>query len=256
MKLKRKTPSQLQSLQQLYSENKYPTKELMEDHAATLGLTYKQLRGWFIEKRRRDKRDNGTILTPQTKIAKRKIKPILLLQNFFTPDYILKKVFRKDGPPLGVQFDSLPSPSIFSPKGSCYDALVIFPTLAIDFATPQALSGSVTAWRATNPDGGGLLVSILLTGKCCSNILLLVICQVEPNEDEHLKQPDKIKCELASEGPISREYLNQVAMLVDDEELELQELQAGPNPLRCSDHFAANSIHGCSLCKVGLRNFM
>lgn len=89
----------------------------MEDHAATLGLTYKQLRGWFIEKRRRDKRDNGTILTPQTKIAKRKIKPILLLQNFFTPDYILKKVFRKDGPPLGVQFDSLPSPSIFSPKG-------------------------------------------------------------------------------------------------------------------------------------------
>ena len=72
---------------------------------------------------------------------------------------------------------------------------------------------------------------------------------MEPNEDEHLKQPDKIKCELASEGPISREYLNQVAMLVDDEELELQELQAGPNPLRCSDHFAANSIHGCSLCK-------
>ena len=31
-------------------------------------------------------------------------------------------------------------------------------------------------------------------------------------------------------------------MLLDDEELELQELEAGPNPLRCSDHFAANGV--------------
>ena len=72
---------------------------------------------------------------------------------------------------------------------------------------------------------------------------------MEPNQDEHLKQPDIVKCELALEGAISRDYLNNVAMLVDDEELELQEIQAGPNPLRCSDHFATNGIHGCSLCK-------
>ena len=38
-------------------------------------------------------------------------------------------------------------------------------------------------------------------------------------------------------------------MLLDDEELELQELEAGPNPLRSSDHFAANGVHGCSLYK-------
>ena len=49
------------------------------------------------------------------------------------------------------------------------------------------------------------------------------------------------------EGAISWEYLNHVAILADDEELELQELQAGLNPLKCLDHFAANSIHGCSL---------
>ena len=70
---------------------------------------------------------------------------------------------------------------------------------------------------------------------------------MEPNQDDHLKQPDIVKCELALEGAISRQYLNHVAMLVDDEELELQELQAGLNPLKCLDHFAANSIHGCSL---------
>ena len=129
----------------------------MEDNAAALGLTYKQVRGWFIERRRRDKRENGSIVpscsasskknpilttrvgsgtiaarkvlkgdpllhkakaslslisnrpsTVETRIPKRKRKPILL-QHLLTSDYILKKVFRKEGPPLGVEFDSLPS---------------------------------------------------------------------------------------------------------------------------------------------------
>ena len=72
---------------------------------------------------------------------------------------------------------------------------------------------------------------------------------MEPNWDDHLKQPDIVKREFPLEGAISRESLNHVAMLVDDEELELRELQAGLNPLNCLDHFAANSIHGCSLFK-------
>ena len=38
-------------------------------------------------------------------------------------------------------------------------------------------------------------------------------------------------------------------MLVDDEELELRELQAGSNPLTCGGHFAAAGNYGCSLCK-------
>ncbi|KAK7815701.1 hypothetical protein CFP56_001246 [Quercus suber] len=76
------------------------------------------------------------------------------------------------------------------------------------------------------------------------------------SEDDHLKQPDIVKCELALEGVISREYLNHVFMLLNDEELELQELEGGPNPLRCSDRFAANGVHGWSLYKVFGRDLM
>lgn len=73
--------------------------------------------------------------------------------------------------------------------------------------------------------------------------------QVESKRDEIQKQPYREKCELALEGVISQERLNQFAMLVDDEELELRDLQAGPNPLMCSDHCATNGPYGCSLCK-------
>lgn len=125
----------------------------MEDYAAALELTCKQVRGWFVEKRRRDKRENGIIVpsylgsmkkhpiftrgngcatkgdlsirnmnsrssliykrlsSAENRNAKRK-KRIFLLQDLLTPDYILKKVFRKDGPPLGVEFDSLPSGAV------------------------------------------------------------------------------------------------------------------------------------------------
>lgn len=38
-------------------------------------------------------------------------------------------------------------------------------------------------------------------------------------------------------------------MLVDDEELEMRELRAGPNPLTCSDHLGASGLRGCSLCR-------
>lgn len=148
-----------------YAEDKYPTKEVMEDYAAALGLVYKQVQGWFVEKRRRDKRENGFIVpshsalikkhpiltrrngsgsisatkvskgdlsmrmaespsssiyrrpsTAKNKSAKRK-KQAFLLQNLLTPDFILKKVFRKDGPPLGSEFDSLPSGPFCSPTG-------------------------------------------------------------------------------------------------------------------------------------------
>jgi hypothetical protein len=37
--------------------------------------------------------------------------------------------------------------------------------------------------------------------------------------------------------------------IVDDEELELSELQAGPNPLQCSAHLSSSGRHDCPLCK-------
>lgn len=48
--------------------------------------------------------------------GKRKVKEkepkshrLRLHDVLLSPDCILKKVFRKDGPPLGIEFDSLPS---------------------------------------------------------------------------------------------------------------------------------------------------
>jgi hypothetical protein len=156
------------------AENNYPTKEVMEDHASSLGLTYKQVRGWFVEKRRRDKRENGIIVPsrstwskkrpilltrrngsgiiaarkvlkgdpsmryPKThsssipkrpsmaenRIAKRK-KKLSLIQDLLTPDHVLKKVFRKDGPPLGVEVDSLPSGPFCCLTGNTPDTLLL-----------------------------------------------------------------------------------------------------------------------------------
>lgn len=94
----------------------------MEDHAAALGLTYKQLQRWFVQKRRKEKsiasrktveRNSSSSKYKLASMVRKKIVKRKKIQNqlrdLFTPDYILSKVFRKDGPPLGVEFDSLPS---------------------------------------------------------------------------------------------------------------------------------------------------
>lgn len=104
------------------TEENYPTQEAMQSYASALGLTSKQVRGWFIERRRRDKRDNETDRSKTKTLSSRyectstrkessinKRAEKIILQDLLTPGYILKKLFRKDGPPLGVQFDSLPS---------------------------------------------------------------------------------------------------------------------------------------------------
>ena len=155
------------------ADEKYPTQRKMEGYAATLGLTLKQVKGWFVEKRRRDKRDNGfmlpirsmkklaaprernaagisaarknpkgqdllvhnrsksgavlysryrsTSLVGENMFSKEK-KKMLLPQDLLSPQYILKKVFRKDGPPLGVEFDTLPSQAFCHCKGILLEA--------------------------------------------------------------------------------------------------------------------------------------
>lgn len=146
------------------AEEKYPTQRQMEGYAAALGLTLKEVKGWFVERRRRDKRDYGIMLpihsmkklhAPNARnvggvsagrknpkgqgslfhnrsntgaalcsryksafsTANKRKKKMLLLQDLSSPQYILKKVFRKDGPPLGVEFDSLPSQAFCHCKG-------------------------------------------------------------------------------------------------------------------------------------------
>ena len=152
------------------ADEKYPTQREMEGYTAALGLTLKQVKRWFVEKRRRD---NGIILpihsmkklaapkernaagisaarknpkeqdllvhngsksgavlysryksrslVSENRFGKKK-KKMLLPQDLLSPQYILKKVFRKDGPPLGVEFDTLPSQAFCHCKGILLEA--------------------------------------------------------------------------------------------------------------------------------------
>lgn len=49
-------------------------------------------------------------------IVKRK-KKLDAIQGLHSPDYILTKVLHKDGPPLGADFDCLPSGAFLQCKG-------------------------------------------------------------------------------------------------------------------------------------------
>ncbi|XP_056171319.1 homeobox-DDT domain protein RLT3-like [Syzygium oleosum] len=330
MELKRKTPLQLQSLEKFYSEDEYPTQKAMKGYAASLGLTFKQVQGWFMEKRKRRKR-NGEVpfsISAQDSAqsaeslpstcghlastnAKRREKPICLQDMLFSPDYILKKVFRKDGPVLGVEFDSLPTGAFLhgsQNKLSCEqihrepnqkkvsNGEIIDGQDGFNSGPVKRHGigkGLMTTWRATNPDGGHFptgvdidrgagAISHLSTSKlkkktCQSKIKrqqTLAMIQRKLKEKSSIKKKPlmrkkekllnqnsipkgtrKEKCDLALEGGITQELLDKFTMLVDDEEMEMRELQAGPKPLCCSDHFASNGSHGCSLCKDVLAKF-
>ncbi|KAL5565870.1 hypothetical protein UlMin_029034 [Ulmus minor] len=51
-----KTPSQIMALEKFYNEHKYPTEEMKVELAEQLGLTEKQISGWFCHRRLKDKR--------------------------------------------------------------------------------------------------------------------------------------------------------------------------------------------------------
>lgn len=55
-KRKLKTPYQVESLEKFYSEHKYPTEQMKAQMAETIGLTEKQVSGWFCHRRLKDKR--------------------------------------------------------------------------------------------------------------------------------------------------------------------------------------------------------
>jgi hypothetical protein len=121
----------------------------MTEYAAYVGLTYSQVRIWFKERRRKERKhmeaagvhmesqasagstglscsssryssfckyslrsivglgaDDDTAVHRSTSLVGK--KHILRPQVLFPKDYILRKVFRKDGPALGGEFDPLP----------------------------------------------------------------------------------------------------------------------------------------------------
>lgn len=50
-----KTPSQVRGLEEFYNEHKYPTESMKAELADRLGLTEKQVSGWFCHRRSKDK---------------------------------------------------------------------------------------------------------------------------------------------------------------------------------------------------------
>ncbi|KAI3458724.1 hypothetical protein Pfo_015387 [Paulownia fortunei] len=253
-----------------------------------------------------------------------------LQEVLYTPEYIFTKIFRKDGPPLGDQFDSLPSNAFpCDPRKSHHEEnrhdhkrrkvsmhAILDYQACCENSSPAKRHGTgkgpmtakgapikkhgmgkglmtqkgalvkkhgigkglMTVWRGTNPDARDfpyvaycsesaiqkkkrrvqLRESVLrkLTNReQAKRKTSLRSRKVECQKFQKRKKTHKEKCELALEDVKCLENMEQFAMLLDDEELELRELQAGPNPLSCSAHFPTNGSHGCSLCKDLLAKF-
>ncbi|XP_010455984.1 PREDICTED: uncharacterized protein LOC104737481 [Camelina sativa] len=67
-KRKLKTPIQVMTLENFYNEHKYPTEEMKGKLAEEIGLTEKQVSGWFCHRRLKDKRsvkEDGTNIGSQ-----------------------------------------------------------------------------------------------------------------------------------------------------------------------------------------------
>ncbi|XP_073007823.1 homeobox-DDT domain protein RLT3 [Typha latifolia] len=351
---KKKSPIQLQSLEKFYSEEKYPKQRTMEEYAVSLDLTYSQVRIWFVERRRKERKEkekhhfhkkdnqgvarthtldcssrwscNGRLakstnrfLGPELKKSVAKSinsagkKRFVRLQVLFPKDYILRKIFRKDGPTLGSQFDPIPQKVFgYHTDGrklhSCYGSQTITKKRKVlespieDTAILHKKDvpakkhgigkGLMTVWHATNSDNGHFPADFdLLDGNAALRSLRShaafkeIVCRV-PNHQKlgskqieatkridkrqkpslnkrkvkstkilDPKRPHANECKLSIDEPHSSEQQNELATFVDDEELELRELQAGPNPLRCSAHLASSGRHACPLCKDLLARF-
>lgn len=129
----------------------------MEEYAASVKLTYNQIRIWFVERRRKERRGeeqnilgmkdclgggrvhthecsskwsvNGRFLKHMHRVLGGQSagrKRLMRLQILFPRDYILRKVFRKDGPPLGAEFDPLPNKEFDYRVGRFFFKIFIF----------------------------------------------------------------------------------------------------------------------------------
>ncbi|WCJ37316.1 Homeobox-DDT domain protein RLT3 [Euphorbia peplus] len=275
-----------------------PTRKLLKQREILNG------RAENISRRELSKVGNRITKTTSKKKSRR-------IQDLISPNYILEKMFRKDGPPLGVEFDSLPRSAFQyctdsrnsiigcqenqrANKRRKVSKQVISRCQDYNNNTPAKKHGMgkglMTLWRTINPSSSDFpsgihsadretvprvsqkppcpnqkrqrrqVVSVIKQKKMENKLQhkrksSIKQREVESKRNELQKQPRKEKCELALEGVVSQERINQFAMLMDDEELELRELRAGPNPVSCADHCATNTLHGCSLCKDLLPKF-
>ncbi|XP_057538931.1 homeobox-DDT domain protein RLT3 isoform X1 [Amaranthus tricolor] len=349
--LLRKTPLQLNTLENLYSDDKNPTESRLEDYAMALGLTYEQVKRWFVDRHRRDKRDadktTGVNVSARKTAKGRKSKltkdlssfekgehencirtPVPVQDMLYSSNYIFKKIFRKDGPPLGVEFDVLPNTSCCgriditdnkyrlvasqeergSKRRKVTKTTILDSEQQIQMKTPLKKHGKgkglMSVWQLVNSRAsfqdnvGAFQREKILPGKSNDPAKrhgkgkgFMNASQLSKSNSKRNRQRKKPTV-LRKSGkkmqekrkPLSRQRkvetrrdenqkarrscckiaLNLVScddnlclfpMLVDDEELELRELQAGSNPLTCGGHFAAAGNYGCSLCKGLLPKF-
>ncbi|KAL8143873.1 hypothetical protein V2J09_016905 [Rumex salicifolius] len=384
--LRRKTPLQLQTLENLYSVDKYPTQSRMEDYAFALGLTYELVKGWFIERRRKEKSGgarSSRVKTNSKGSCKRKKKkkkneeeenrseteseaeqdesammkmPVQNQDRLYSSNYNLTKVFRKDGAPLGLEFSHIPSasqrrhPTTGSDLERCGSAsddeqrmrctkrvtgpssvdcsvstlgaslnkhgkgkgfMTAWKTLNDQYDNQTTKrrkvlpsenylpakrhgmgKGLVTAWRAMHPvsesytsvvshTNGGTKVLQPLKSKPKKTVAQNKRQQKQKapiswrrlgarlqdkksskrrrkadcGKNENIYKAHRLECRLALETVTSEDHCSSSAILVDDEELELRELQAGPNPLTCIGHFSTSARYSCPLCKGLLAKF-
>ncbi|CAK9309644.1 unnamed protein product [Citrullus colocynthis] len=133
--------------------------------------------------------------------------------------------------------------------------------------------GLMTVWQATNPNAGDFPTGTIFGGRKFMDVSLVSTSsseqslrqgkrpaqkakiKVERNGEKSQQRLCHEKCELAWEEMQSQGCVDQFAILVDDEELELRELQAGKHIMASCDHFMTNGVNSCSLCKDMLAKF-
>ncbi|KAI9114503.1 hypothetical protein K1719_014201 [Acacia pycnantha] len=130
-----KTPAQLMALEKFYDEHKYPTEEMKSDLAEELGLTEKQVSGWFCHRRSVKWRRPGPYMTYEhnrdynedvdgmdntSSESSSSLQDQLFSQGYLkvkgeienaTITAVKKQLgrnYREDGPLLGVEFDPVP----------------------------------------------------------------------------------------------------------------------------------------------------
>ncbi|CAH8385890.1 unnamed protein product [Eruca vesicaria subsp. sativa] len=195
-------------------------------------------------------------------------------QKLLTSQYILAKVFRKDGPSLGSDFDLPPKGVVDQQKE---EASVGRKRKVSEQSTSKEDcvvkkhgigKGLMTAWRVMNPNSKERptlkkkiqpnqkkkqLASILKqkqlqkTEKKRNSINIAETTELNKDQTAFSE-----KCELGVDGVVFKETCQTISILVDDEELEMRE-QRQEGPLTCSCHTATSGC--CFLCKDLLPKF-
>ncbi|KAI5005272.1 hypothetical protein ZWY2020_032515 [Hordeum vulgare] len=262
----KKSPLQIQMLETFYSEVQYPKPEGVTEYAASVGLTHNQVRIWFKERRRKEKRHmEAAAVHMETQASARSNWPRCSSSrssnssqspmqdttghHSYQDQSILKK--RKIMAPA-AQKSSLPfednNPVRKHGKGkglmTVWHAMYSQTAEIQDCSSFIDESGCLRSLRPFEDCGGKLAQKQTLPWKKVNKK-----SRPPPSKRKvpcgrvtDLKEHPPVECHLS-------------ATLVDDEELELSELQAGPNPLRCSAHLSSTGRHGCPLCKDLLARF-